>query len=475
MTGQSAKKPNAVFYTYRHLLSAQRYAAERARALWASPCAGRRVPARARSAAAARHGLDRSQRAALDTALDHGISAVTGGPGTGKTYLIAALVDLCSRAGLGVLVAAATGRAARNLTLRGVPAQTLHRLLGLRPARGRYECPYHHQERPLGCDVLVVDEAGMLDAYAFHYALFSVKDGTNVVLVGDPDQLPPVGPGLPFADTVWAMMPPQGSGAGVAVLATNHRQGAGSQIPLLAQKVSAGTLTAQDLTSNPDVAVLPVPAGISAQRLGRVLVQAAVQCGGAWQAGAPFQPVLVLHPYRDEVERLNRLIQDAVNPGRLPLRPGDPVVQLVNEYEAEHARQPGQTVAVMNGEIGRVVAARPNAFGNLEEVEVEFDPARVVVYRGPAVDAELSLAYVLTVHKAQGTEADAVVVPVLSGMTAQAKGAAWRRPLLYTAVTRARQKVVLVTDDPQAAVRAAGWKAARRLTHYRRMVGGAFV
>ncbi|MBC7106547.1 MAG: ATP-binding domain-containing protein, partial [Firmicutes bacterium] len=180
--------------------------------------------------------------------------------------------------------------------------------------------------------------------------------------------------------------------------------------------------------------------------------------GGAWQAGAPFQPVLVLYPYKDEVERLNRLIQDAVNPGRLPLRPGDPVVQLVNEYEAEHARQSGLKVAVMNGEIGRVVAARPNAFGNLEEVEVEFDPGRVVIYRGPAVDAQLALAYVLTVHKAQGTEADTVIIPVLSGMTARAKGAAWKRPLLYTAVTRAKQKVVLVTDDLQAAARAARWK-----------------
>jgi exodeoxyribonuclease V alpha subunit len=476
LVSQGVKTPNVLFYTYRHLLSAQRYAAQRAQALWAASCAGRQVSARARSAAAARYGLDRSQRAALDTALDHGISAVTGGPGTGKTYLITALVDLCSRSGLSVLVAAATGRAARNLTVRGVPAQTLHKLLSLRPVRGGgYECPYHPPDKPLKCDVLIVDEAGMLDAYAFHYALFAVRDGANVVLVGDPDQLPPVGPGLPFADTVWAMQPPQGNGAGVGALATNHRQGAGSRIPALAQKVNAGTLTAQDLTSNPDVAVRTVPAGISASRLGRVLVQAAAQYGGAWQAGAPFQPVLVLYPYKDEVERLNRLIQDAVNPGRLPLRPGDPVVQLVNEYEAEHARQSGLKVAVMNGEIGRVVAARPNAFGNLEEVEVEFDPGRVVVYRGPAVDAQLALAYVLTVHKAQGTEADTVIIPVLSGMAARARGAAWKRPLLYTAVTRARQKVVLVTDDPQAAARAARWRTPRRLTHYRGMVSGAFV
>ncbi|MGQ9533369.1 MAG: AAA family ATPase [Desulfotomaculales bacterium] len=139
--------------TYEPLHWAQVHARDRAAALWASVPAGRRVSARRRSAAAAKFGLDPTQRAALDTALDCGLSVVTGRPGTGKTHLIAALVEACSAAGLTAAVGAATGRAARNLAARGVPAQTVHRLLELRPAGVGVDSKYRHTGNPYPCDV----------------------------------------------------------------------------------------------------------------------------------------------------------------------------------------------------------------------------------------------------------------------------------------------------------------------------------
>ncbi|MGQ9533370.1 MAG: ATP-dependent DNA helicase [Desulfotomaculales bacterium] len=344
---------------------------------------------------------------------------------------------------------------------------------------------------------LILDEAGMLDAYVFEKVLWAVKDGTNVVLVGDADQLPPVGPGRSFFDTLremrdpgWSGFPP---GKGWAELQVNHRQGPGSAIPGLASKIVATgkrtpgvpPLTVQDVTSCPDARVVPVPAGAGRRQLGPVLANLVRQYGGAWQPGQARPPVLVLHPLRDDADYLNRLIQAAVNPtvgaaASWPFRPGDPVVQMVNDYEAPLARQPGAVVPVMNGEVGRVVAAYPDAFGGLRRVEVEFDPQRVVAYEGYAIESSLSLAYVLTVHKAQGAEADVAVLVVLSGMRVPRGGGrtgrqAWTCPLLYTAVTRARTRVVFVTDDLAAVVAAARRGMGGRMTRYSKWIRGAFI
>lgn len=460
LEGYVFTRGNKHYVTYEHLFSAERYAAERAKALWAASPAGAGVSARARNAAARQFNLDPSQRAALDVALDHGLSVITGGPGTGKTHLIAALREACSKAGLDVWVGAATGRAARNLISRGIHAETVHRLLGIRPTYGRVESLYNYREKPAPCKVLIVDEAGMLDAYMFEKVLYAVADGTNVVLVGDVDQLPPVGPGSPFADTLASM---RGTGKGFAVLNTNHRQGPGSQIPVLGAKINSGLLTLSGVQACPDAVIVPAQPNISTQQLGSILIQTAQQYGGTWARGSLCPPVLILAPGRIDVEYLNRTMQNAVNPGPLPFRPGDPVVQTVNNYEAQ----------VMNGEMGRVVAARSNVFGNLDRVEVEFDQHRVVAYDGIRAEAQLSLAYVMTVHKAQGAEADVVVLPVMMGM-ASGKRPAWRRTLLYTAVTRARQKVVFVTDDPAEIVRAAQRAKIRRLTRYGKRVQGIF-
>jgi exodeoxyribonuclease V alpha subunit len=359
-----------------------------------------------------------------------------------------------------------------------VPAQTVHRLLGIRPKYGRLESRYHCEGKdgkpPFPADVLIVDEAGMLDAYVFEKVLYAVRDGTRVVLVGDPDQLPPVGPGVPLLDTLQAMLPPHGRGTSVARLTVNHRQGPGSQIPNLAAQINSGSLRVPQLTSNPDVAVDQVPAGTTARQLGPRLVQLAAQYGGTWGAGRPWPPVLVLNPTRDEVADLNRQIQAAVNPGTLPFRVGDPVLQAVNNYEAPLANQPGMTTEVMNGEMGRVVDVQRDAFGNVGRVVVEFDAARVVEYDGQAAEAQLLLAYAMTVHKAQGTEADVVIVPVLSSMR-RGRRRVWNRRLLYTAVTRARQRVVIVTDDPAEVAAVARLGGQSRRTRYRWMVRGVFV
>jgi len=468
--------PSGLTVTYDDLYWAEWHAAQRVKALWSAVPAGSRVPAHVRAAAAARHNLDRFQRQALDTALDRGISVVTGGPGCGKTHTIAALVDACRAAGLRVEVAATTGKAARNLARHGITAATVHKLLGLRPKAHGLECPYRHHSNPFPCDVLIVDESSMLDAYVFEHIVYSVADGTNVVLVGDADQLPPVGPGHPFADTLREM---RAAGKGYAVLRQNHRQGPGSAIPGIAAHILAGTLTPQHLLNCPDVTVHTVPPGVTPQQLGRAL--AAIVQGLAKNGHS----VLVLHPLRDEVDRLNRVIQGAVNPGRgraasWPFRVGDPVIQNVNEYEAPLAGGQG-VAAVMNGEVGTVVSARPDAFGNLGTVEVDFGPGRLVEYSGPAIDASLALAYVLTVHKCQGSEADVAVVVILSNMRMppvgrQRRGSfAWNRPLLYTAFTRARRHVVVVTDDPAAAAAAARRGGPRRWTRYGGWVSGVFV
>ncbi|MGI9862744.1 AAA family ATPase [Moorella naiadis] len=459
----SKKNPNVFLYTYDHLYYAEVHAANRIRELWSSKPAGVRVPALMRNEVALIHKLDAFQRRALDVALDHGVSVITGGPGKGKTHVIAALYEACVKAGLRVGVGASTGKAARNLDVKGVPAQTLHRLIEAVPARdGGINTKYHYENNPLPYDVVVVDEASMLDAYIFEKALYATANGVNVVLVGDPDQLPPVGPGQPFRDTLAVF---RGVNKGYAELQVNHRQGAGSTIPALAAKIIDGTLDEADLNS-PDVEIVLVNS--SNPGMGSAIINAIKGNGGLRGSS-----VVALHPHKKDVNDLNREIQAVLNPGpaNWPFHAGDPVMQTVNRYDALLSDGRGLT-AVMNGEVGKVVSVHPDSFGNIKSLEVDFGAGRTVVYEGLEIDANLDLAYVLTVHKCQGTEADVAVLPLLSNMMGGKTRLtyAWKRQLFYTAFTRAKCKVILVTDDPKLAVRAAKAKTAGRKTNYLKML-----
>lgn len=369
------------------------------------------------------------QREALEALAHEALLVITGGPGTGKTTLIRGAVHGAEANGARISLAAPTGRAARRLSeATGRPASTLHRLLEYSPRSRDFK---RGPDLPLAADVIIVDEVSMVDLELFDALVRAVTPGTRLVLVGDADQLPSVGPGNVLADLIAAQLP-------TARLQAIFRQREASRIVVNAHRILAGAEPLPD-PPGPEGEWFTVPAADGEQALALITRLVAERVPQAFGLD-PIEDVQVLAPMRRGAcgaEALNAALQAALNPeGRLVghagqlFRVGDKVMQIRNDYERE----------VFNGDVGQIVAGGEGA------VTVRFE-GREVAYEQGALDA-LTLAYACTVHKSQGSEYPVVVIPVLTEHWMMLQ-----RNLLYTGVTRARRLVVLV-GQPRALSRA---------------------
>lgn len=430
------------------LYRAERVVAERLAALQASAAPG---PERAAlDAALARFErqaditLASSQRAAVAQALSSAVAVITGGPGVGKTTIVRAIVEIARQGGLAVALGAPTGRAAKRLTeSTGQPAVTLHRLLEWRPAEAGFG---RNAERPLEADLVIVDEASMLDVRLAADLLVALAPGTRLVLVGDVDQLPSVGPGSVLASIIAAGVVP------TVRLTEIFRQASGSLIVQNAHRINAGSL--------PEL--LPAPAGGADTRdfffleeddpaRAAAVVTELVTARLPRRYGLSAHDVQVLVPMRRGelgASKLNQLIADKLTAGAPALargercfRLGDRVMQLRNDYDRE----------VWNGDIGAVTAVREDGL----TVTIE---GRAVDYDSDELD-QLTLAYAVTVHKSQGSEFPAVVAPIATQHFVMLQ-----RNLLYTAVTRGKRLVVLVGSRRALALAVGKADAQRRYT-----------
>lgn len=392
--------------------------------------------------------LDEMQRKAVMEAAKQGILVLTGGPGTGKTTTINAMIRLFESEGMTILLAAPTGRAAKRMTeTTGYEASTIHRLLEVsgnpeEEAIGGFQ---RNEENPLDTDVLIIDEVSMVDLPLMNALLKAVMPGTRLILVGDQNQLPSVGPGSVLKDIIASGCFP------VVMLTKIFRQAGESDIVVNAHKINRGEPVILDNKSRdffflkrqePNV-IISVMLTLIQKKLPKYV-------------NAGIYDIQVMTPMRKGllgVERLNQILQQYLNPpspeksereyaDRL-FREGDKVMQIKNNYQLEWKIQTkyGLTVdkgqGVFNGDMG--VVREINTYE--ETITVEYDEHRQVIYPYSMMD-ELELAYAITVHKSQGSEYPAVVIPLLQGPRQL-----YHRNLLYTAVTRAKKCVTLVGSE----------------------------
>ncbi|MDO4277392.1 MAG: ATP-dependent RecD-like DNA helicase [Lachnoclostridium edouardi] len=391
--------------------------------------------------------LDEQQIQAVIEAVNSGLLVITGGPGTGKTTIINTMIQYFEEEGMEILLAAPTGRAAKRMTeATGWEAKTVHRLLELtggpeenHSAGMRFE---RNEENPLDADVIIIDEMSMVDIFLIHSLLKAVNVGTRLILVGDVNQLPSVGPGNVLKDII-------DSGCfNVVKLTRIFRQASQSDIIVNAHKIHGGEQIPLGKRSNdflfikrdhPDAIISAMITLVKEKLPGYVNAQ-------------PYD-IQIMTPMRKGalgVERLNEILQQYLNPpspekaeheaGGCVFRVGDKVMQIKNNYQIEwevRSRYGIPTEAgtgVFNGDVGLI--REINKFA--EQLTVEFDEGKMVDYSFKQLE-ELELAYAITIHKSQGSEYPAVVIPMYSGprmlMT---------RNLIYTAVTRARACVCLV-------------------------------
>ena len=379
--------------------------------------------------------LDEAQRSAVEHALRAGVSVLTGGPGTGKSRTVAALVALAERAGRSVALAAPTGRAAKRLEeLCSTPASTLHRLLGAQPRTRGEEVSFaggfaRNRDWTLDEDVVVVDEASMLDVELANALLIACSDGTHLLFVGDPAQLPSIGPGQVLADVIDSGVAP------VTPLRTLYRQAEGGTIARLATSVREGTLPPVNDPSREVVIVAARGSADAARRVTQLVIDSIprVLAIPAHQV----QVVTPIHRGSAGTHALNVALKAQLNPGDGSHRfdVGDRVVATANHLEAE-------PFGYANGEVGVVAEVDPDG-----TVTVEFasGPAEV---KGKAL-ADLLHGWAITVHRAQGSEFAGVVVVLPPESVTMLS-----RPLVYTALTRAQRHLSVVHAVGPALARA---------------------
>jgi exodeoxyribonuclease V alpha subunit len=381
-------------------------------------------PASVRSVA---KGLDEAQKKAVAQVLGAGVSLLTGGPGTGKSRTVAAIVKLLRAKGSDVALAAPTGRAAKRLEeLTDHPAVTVHRLLGAQGMTGEVA---RNEEWPLDADVVVVDEASMLDVELAAALLEACPDGTHLLLVGDPAQLPSIGPGHVLGDLIDSGVVP------VTELTTLYRQAEGGAIARLATAVRGGELPPID---SPDREVVVVPATGSAEAARRVvqLVTDSIPRALGIDPGS-VQVVTPVHRGPAGTIELNKALKDQLNPGEGTVwgfDVGDRVVATANHLDLE-------PIGFANGEVGVVTGTGEGS------LNVDFSSGPVTV-TGQAM-SDLRHGWAITVHRAQGSEWPGVVVvlpPEAGGMLS--------RPLVYTALTRAERHLSIVHASGAALARA---------------------
>ena len=393
--------------------------------------------------------LDEMQQQAIVEAVKNGLLVITGGPGTGKTTTINGIIRYFEMEGLDIYLAAPTGRAAKRMTeATGYEAKTIHRMLELTGAPEEKSGSIHFErnaQNPLEADVIIIDEMSMVDIFLMHALLSAVVAGTRLILVGDVNQLPSVGPGSVLKDIIASGEFP------VVELVKIFRQASQSDIVVNAHKINQGVPVSLDNKSMDFFFLKRYDANVIIS----VMITLIQKKMPKFVDAEPYD-IQVLTPMRKGllgVERLNVILQQYLNPpakekkekehGRGLFREGDKVMQIKNNYQLEweirglYGIPVEKGVGVFNGDTG--IIKEINTFA--ETITVEFDERRFVEYSFKQLE-ELELAYAITIHKAQGSEYPAVIIPLLAGPKML-----MNRNLLYTAVTRARKCVTLVGDE----------------------------
>ena len=383
--------------------------------------------------------LAEAQKEAIRRAVASKVLVITGGPGTGKTTLVNGIIRILEKKGVRIRLAAPTGRAAKRMTeTTGRDAVTIHRLLEFSPKSMKFE---RNQDNPLEADLLIVDEASMLDTVLAYSLLKAVPLAGQVIFVGDVDQLPSVGPGAVLGDLISSGVIP------VVRLSTIFRQAKKSLIVVNAHRINEGEFPAEGERTPRDFYFIPKEEPEECLAAIRRLVRTRLPRAFGFD---PFRDIQVLTPMRRGLlggQNLNAELQALLNPegrallcGSRLLREGDKVMQLCNNYDLD----------VFNGDLGRVSSVSEQD----RTLTVDYD-GRTVVYEAADLD-ELALAYATTIHKSQGSEYPCVVIPVHTQHFMMLQ-----RNLLYTAVTRARKMVVLVGSKKAVgiAVRTTGQSA----------------
>ncbi len=399
-----------------------------------------------------------TQESAIRESAVSGLLIITGGPGTGKTTIVQGILSLYEQMGLKTLLCAPTGRAAKRMTeVTGRDASTIHRLLGagIDPHTGKLFFQKDEQD-PLRTDAVIIDEMSMVDVELLHCLFRAIRPGTRIILVGDPDQLPPVGPGFPFSDMLR-------SGVLPAIRLTEiFRQAQESLIVMNAHRVNQGVMP-ELRNVKKDFFFLPVRteedaaktiAGLCAVRLPRNM-------------GIPADQIQVLSPTKKGgagTVELNHLLQYYLNPpedgkqekkfGDYIFREGDRVMQIRNNYDILWKKTDGTIgTGIFNGDVGTVVSIDPDA----ELLTVLFDD-RQAAYDFSDLN-ELEPAFAMTVHKSQGSEYRAVVLSAFNG-----SAFLLNRSVLYTAITRAKSLLVIVGREETVAAMTENAKVGRRYT-----------
>ncbi len=384
-----------------------------------------------------------AQLQAIKAALENKVALITGGPGTGKTTIIKGIVEAYLRLGKRVLLCAPTGRAAKKLEESTTyPAQTIHRLLEYNPQTKSFR---RNERYPLQCDLIVVDESSMIDIVLMYQLMKAIPEDATVVFVGDCDQLPSVGPGAVFKDLI------ESNFTCCVRLKEIFRQSKESLIVINAHRINSGFMPIFENRTgkkadflfynrdNPDAVV-------------KTIVQL-VKSHIPSEYGIEPEEIQVLTPmYKGEmgVANLNSVLKDVINPRRdegekkgFSFRVGDKVIQMRNNYEKE----------VFNGDIGRVTEINPQ----LEELKVAYD-TREVSYYFSELD-EITLAYAISIHKSQGSEYEAVIVPIMTHHYVLLQ-----RNLIYTALTRAKRLAVFIGTKKALAIGIKNNKPKNRYT-----------
>ena len=390
--------------------------------------------------------LDEMQRTAVKEAVRSGLLVITGGPGTGKTTTINTIIQYFESEGMDIALAAPTGRAAKRMSeTTGYEAKTIHRLLELSGGMDEHAGFERNEQNPLETDVIIIDEMSMVDITLMHNLLKAVVAGTRLILVGDVNQLPSVGPGCVLKDII------DSHACNVVRLNRIFRQASESDIIVNAHKINRGEPVSLDNKSRDFFFLKRYDANVIIS----ICIQLIRQKLPKYVNASPFD-IQVLTPMRKGllgVERLNTILQQYLNPpdgkkaerehGQTIFRVGDKVMQIKNNYQAEWEIRSRYNIpiekglGVSNGDMG--IVREINSFS--ETLTVEYEERRMVEYPFKELD-QLDLAYAITIHKSQGSEYPAVIIPLLTGPRML-----MNRNLLYTAVTRARKCVTLVGDE----------------------------
>lgn len=384
-----------------------------------------------------------SQKAAICGAIENSIEVITGGPGTGKTTIINCITEIFEEAGMKVYMAAPTGRAAKRMTeATGREAKTIHRLLELGVGGDDGSEFFRGEESPLDCDVLIVDEASMIDMILMHSLLKAIGVGTRLIIVGDVDQLPSVGPGNVLKDII------DSNSVTVVKLKEIFRQAEESMIIVNAHKINNGEMP---VLNKKDKDFYFIEDNNPEKILDSIITLINTRLPKFNKGWDKMKNIQILSPMRKGilgVENLNEKLQGILNPKskhkkekeyrNTIFRVGDKVMQIKNNYSIKWDKINGKPeecgTGIFNGDVGYVEDINEDN----ENVIVVFDDEKRVEYEGIFLD-ELTLAYAITIHKSQGSEFEVVIMPMFMGPPLL-----MNRNLLYTGITRAKDMVVLV-------------------------------